>query len=71
MPLLPSILALDSCFLGLMQISWSVILFRAFRLRLYLDIAVICICHVAISASVRLQFLFSLKRLILIEMIVY
>ncbi|KAM7541334.1 hypothetical protein Aperf_G00000030690 [Anoplocephala perfoliata] len=41
--------AFNSCFIGLMQISWSIILFRAFRLRLYLDIAVICICHVAIS----------------------
>ncbi|VUZ51089.1 unnamed protein product [Hymenolepis diminuta] len=42
--------ALNSCFMGLMQISWSVILFRSFHLRLYFEIVVICLCHVAVSS---------------------
>lgn len=41
---------LTSFFMGLLQISWSIILFRAFHLRLYIDIVVVCATHVALSA---------------------
>lgn len=42
--------ALNSCSMGLMQISWSVIMFRSFHLRIYFDIVVICLSHVAVSS---------------------
>lgn len=40
--------------MDLLQVSWSIILFRAFRLRLYIDIAIVYAIHVAISALVGL-----------------
>ncbi|VDD83695.1 unnamed protein product [Mesocestoides corti] len=44
--------ALDSCFMGLLQVAWSVILFRAYTLRRYLDIAAVVAFHVLLSALV-------------------
>ncbi|CDS40551.1 gamma secretase subunit aph 1 [Echinococcus multilocularis] len=41
---------LTSFFMGLLQVSWSIILFRAFHLRLYIDIVVVCATHVTLSA---------------------
>ncbi|VDK20902.1 unnamed protein product [Taenia asiatica] len=41
---------LNSFSMGLLQVSWSIILFRAFRLRLYIDIVIVYAIHVALSA---------------------
>ncbi|KAL5112045.1 Isopenicillin N epimerase component 2 [Taenia crassiceps] len=41
---------LNTFFMGLLQVSWSIILFRAFRLRLYIDIVIVYAIHVALSA---------------------
>ncbi|VDN08826.1 unnamed protein product [Dibothriocephalus latus] len=42
--------ALDSCFMALSQISWSILLFRAYRLRKYFQMVLVIAAHLGLSA---------------------
>ncbi|BHF61029.1 Notch receptor processing [Sparganum proliferum] len=42
--------AVDSCFMSLSQIAWSVLLFRAYRLRKYLEIVIVIAAHIGLSS---------------------